>query len=66
MYGTNNALNELCVNEFLTKVKDEGYFKITTQSKNLIVQTILKTAIIQLETMHISYANYIKIKKMEV
>ena len=66
MYGINNTLDSLCKNQFLTVVKNDGYFKITTKCNDIIIQTVLKTAIIQLETMHISYAQYIKVRKMEV
>ncbi len=65
MYGTYNALVELCQGGFDYKL-DEGYFRITTTSQDEKIQLILKIAMIQLETVHTSYAQYIKIKKMEV
>lgn len=63
--GGYNALNEITNSEFDYKMED-GYFKIVTNRNDLETQTILKTIIIQLETMHRSYAQYIKIEKMEV
>ncbi len=65
MYGTCNALIELCVDGFKYEI-NEGYFKIDVLSDDKNIQLILKTALIQLETVHTSYAKYIKIKKMEV
>ena len=65
MYGTYNALVELSVDGFSYKL-DEGYFRIVTDKTDITTQTILKTALIQLQTMHTSYADYIKIKKTEV
>lgn len=65
MYGTYNALVELSSDGFSYKL-DEGYFRINTSKTDCITQTILKTALIQLETMHTSYADYIKLKKTEV
>lgn len=65
MYGIYNALVELSSDGFSYKL-DEGYFSIVTSKTDTITQTILKTALIQLETMHTSYADYIKLKKTEV
>lgn len=65
LYGTANALIELCQNGFDVKV-DEGYFRIKVNCQEYKIALILQTALIQLETMHTSYANYIKIKKTEV
>lgn len=65
MYGTYNALVELSQEGFSYKL-DEGYFRIQTDNTDVITQTVLKTAMIQLETMHTSYADYIKIEKTEV
>lgn len=66
MYGTANALIELSPESFSYKINEEGYFKIKTEKTDTVTQTILETARIQLETMHASYAEYIKIKKTEV
>lgn len=65
MYGTYNALVELSKDGFSYKL-NEGYFKINTDKTDTITQTVLKTALVQLETMHTSYADYIKMKKTEV
>ena len=65
MYGTYNALVELSKDGFSYKL-NEGYFKIDTDKTDTITQTVLKTALVQLETMHTSYADYIKMKKTEV
>ena len=65
MYGTYNALVELSKDGFSYKL-DDGYFKINTDKTDTITQTVLKTALVQLETMHTSYADYIKMKKTEV
>lgn len=65
MYGTYNALVELSKDGFSYKL-DDGYFKINTEKTDTVTQTVLKTALVQLETMHTSYANYMKMKKTEV
>ncbi len=66
MYGISNTLETLCKDKYSTVVRNDGYFKITTNCNEVITQTIFNTAIIQLETMHNSYAQYIKVRKMEV
>ncbi len=66
MYGTYNALVELVNEGFDYRLDETGIFVIRTANEDEITQTILKTALVQLETMHTSYANYIRIKKTEV
>ncbi len=65
MYGTYNALVELCTTGFNYEVAN-GYFKISILEESDTIQIVIKTALVQLETVETSYANYIKIKKMEV
>ena len=67
MYGTYNALAELVnQNDFVGLVEDQGHFNISIRQESEVAEIILKTAVIQLETIQESYSDYIRIKKVEV
>ena len=66
MYGTLNALDSLLQTGFKVKLSEKGYIQIQVQETSEILQIILRTTMIQLETMVESYSQYIKIKKTEV
>lgn len=63
--GLLNALSQLC-EESCTCSMCEGNINVEILQVNEINQLILKTGIIQLQTMELSYKNYIKITKTEV
>ena len=63
--GLLNALSQLC-EESCTCSMSEGNIGVEILQVNQINQLILRTGIIQLQTMELSYKNYIKITKTEV
>ena len=63
--GVLNALNELCIDTCILQM-DDAYISIHVKNNNDIVQTILHTLRIQLQTLSDSYEEFIKIVKVEV
>lgn len=66
MFGTYNALDELSIDGIEYELDDSGYFKISTSKTDIVTQTVLRTGLISLETLHDKYAKFIKIRKSEV
>lgn len=64
-FGLLNALDEFKVLFEHRILNNEIYIHLNNQ-QDATAQIILKTGIIQLETIHESYEAYIKIKKQEV
>ncbi len=64
MFGLLNALDEMSENAVEISVHDR--IEIRTDSMDPILQTILKTGMIQLKTVEESYPDFIKIKIQEV
>lgn len=63
--GTLNALDRLCSDMCELQMQEE-YVHILVNMQSPIVQTVLQTMCIQLETMQQSYKKYIKINDQEV
>lgn len=63
--GTLNAIEELANHSCELKM-DDGFVEIKVVQNSEILQIILKTLLIQLQTIEFNYPKYIKIKKQEV
>ena len=63
--GMLNALDELCHDQFDCKYSD-GYIQVETSSQTHDIQLLLKTLLIQLQTVEFVHKQFIKITKQEV
>lgn len=63
--GALNALDRLAKDDIKERM-DEGYIKIDVLQSTEAVELILKTVLIQLETIALAHPEFIKITKMEV
>lgn len=64
MFGLLNALDEIA--EGSVDISVDNQIKIKTGKTDIILQTILRTGLIQLQTVEESYPEFIKIKMQEV
>lgn len=63
--GILNAIDEMCSNSCSIQM-ESGYIEIIVNQSSEVLQTILKTAEIQLKTVEHTNYEYIKITKAEV
>ena len=68
--GLLNAIDELATDCCSIDVKeldsDLNHITVVVNNSNDVLQTILKTGVIQLETVAVTYSDYIEIRKTEV
>lgn len=63
--GILNSIDELCPDSCECTMED-GFVSIKVRKSSEMLQTILKTFVIQLDTIEYTNKNYVKIEKVEV